>query len=99
MVTKYDLFIELYENGGPRKIIDLVKDLQQKKSEYDKIRKILETLIEMKLIARNEYGYERIMNQNNRHLYEMLKYCIKNDVNYNELFDATAAKYLSRAFL
>ena len=91
--------MELYENGGPRKIIDIVKGLQQKKSEYDKIRKILETLIGMKLIARNEYGYERIMNQHNQHLFEMLKYCIKNDVNYNELFDETVAKYLSRVFL
>ena len=99
MVTKYDIFMEVYEKGGPRKIVDIVQRLQQKKSEYDKIRKILDTLVEMKLIVKNDYGYERIMNQQNQHLFEMLKYCIKNDVNYNELFDETVAKYLSKAFL
>ncbi len=99
MVTKYDVFMELYEKGGPRKIVDIVQGLKQKKSEYDKIRKILETLVGIKLIVKNEYGYERSMNQKNQHLFEMLKYCIKNDVNYNELFDETVAKYLSKAFL
>ena len=98
MVTKYDVFMEVYEKGGPRKIVDIVRGLQQKKSEYDKIRKILETLLKMKLIVKNDYGYEIIMNQQNQHLFEMLKYCITNDVNYNELFDETVAKYLSKAF-
>lgn len=99
MVTKYDAFMEVYEKGGPRKIVDVVHGLKQKKSEYDKIRKILETLVEMKLIVKNEYGYEKTMNQKNQHLFERLRYCIKNDVNYNELFDETVAKYLSKAFL
>ena len=99
MVTKYDVFFELYEKGGPRKIVDIVQGLKQKKSEYDKIRKILETLIKAKLIVKNEYGYEKSMNQKNQHLFEMLKYCIENDVNYNELFDKTLANYLSKAFL
>ena len=99
MVTKYDVFMEVYEKGGPRKIVDIVHGLKQKKSEYDKIRKSLETLAEMKIIVKNDYGYERIMNHYNQHLFEMLKYCITNDVNYNELFDETVAKYLSKAFL
>ena len=99
MVTKYDVFMEVYERGGPLKIIDVVRELKQKRFEYDKIRKILETLAEMKLIVKNEYGYEKVMNSENQHLFEMLKYCITNDVNYNELFEETVAKYLSKAFL
>lgn len=99
MVTKYDLFIELYAQGGSRKITDIVKSLKQKKSEYDKIRKILETLVGMKLINKNKYGYEKVMNQKNQHLFEMLKYCLKNGVNYNELLNKTVTKYLSKAFL
>jgi len=99
MVTKYDVFMELYEKGGPRKIVEIVQGLKQRKSEYDKIRKILEILIGMKLIVKNEYGYERSMNQKNQHLFEMLEYCIKNDVNYNRLFDETVARYLNKAFL
>ncbi|MFH2106500.1 MAG: Fic family protein [Candidatus Micrarchaeota archaeon] len=99
MVTKYDVFMELYEKGGPRKIVDVVHGLKQKKAAYDKIRKILESLEESGLAAKNEYGYERRMNEKNQHLFEMLKYCIKNDVNYNELFDETVSKYLAKAFL
>jgi len=52
MVTKYDVFMNLYDRGGSRKIIDVLKDLQQKKLDYDKIRKILETLVEMKLFIK-----------------------------------------------
>ena len=99
MVTKYDAFMEVYGKGGPHKIVGVVQGLKQKKSEYDKIRKVLETLVEMKLVVKNDSGYERVMNHQNQHLFEMLKYCIKNDVNYNELFDETVAKYLGKAFL
>ena len=99
MVTKYDVFMELYAQGGSRKIIDIVKSLNQQKSEYDKIRKILETLAEIKLIHRGKYGYEIIMNGKNHHLFEMLKYCLQNGVNYNDLFNESVAQYLSKAFL
>jgi len=99
MVTKYDVFMNLYDRGGSRKIIDVLKDLQQKKLDYDKIRKILETLVEMKLIHKNKSGYERIMNSKNQHLFEMMKYCIQNGVNYNDLFNETLAQYLHKAFL
>jgi len=99
MVTKYDVFMNLYDRGGSRKIIDVLKDLQQKKLDYDKIRKILETLVGMKLIHKNKSGYERIMNSKNQHLFEMMKYCIQNGVNYNDLFNETLAQYLHKAFL
>jgi len=63
------------------------------------VRKILETLVEKKLIVKNEYGYEKKMTHENQLLFDMLKYCIEDDVNYNELFDETVAKYLTKAFL
>jgi len=99
MVTKFDVFIELYGKGGPRRIVDLVKSLNQKKSEYDRIRKILELLLGMKLIGKSKYGYEPIMNSKNKQLFEMLKYCIRNGVNYNELFDESVAEFIAKAFL
>ncbi|MFH0701165.1 MAG: Fic family protein [Candidatus Woesearchaeota archaeon] len=99
MVTKYDVFMDLYARGGSRKIIDIVQSLKQKKSEYDKIRKILETLVETKLINKNKYGYEKVMNPKNQHLFEMMRYCLQNGINYNDLFNKTVAKYLSKAFL
>lgn len=99
MVTKLDVFVELYNKGGPRRIVDIVKSLNQKKSEYDRIRKILESLIKLKLISKSKYGYERTMNTKNQNLYDMLRYCIKNGVNYNEIFDKSVAKYLSKGLL
>ncbi len=39
------------------------------------------------------------MNTKHQHLFDMLRYCIKNGVNYNELFDRSLAKYLCKAFL
>ncbi len=99
MATKYDVFMDLYSRGGPRKIIDIVNSLKQKKPEYDRIRKILEKLIEMKLIQKNKYGYEKITNEKNQHLFQMLRYCLQNGVGYNDLFNETMAKYLSKAFL
>ena len=99
MVTKYDVFVELYKNGNPKGSIDIVKAFKKKTTEYQRIRKILDTLVEMKLIEKNKYGYQATMNAKHQHLYDMLKYCIKNGVNYNELFDESVAKYLSKAFL
>ena len=99
MVTKYDVFVELYKSGNPKGSIDIVKAFKKKKTEYQRIRKILDTLVEMKLIEKNKYGYQATMNAKHQHLYDMLKYCIKNGVNYNELFDESVAKYLSKAFL
>ncbi len=99
VVTKFDVFLDMYEKGSPQKIVDIVRNLNQKKSEYDKIRKILDSLADMKLIVKNEYGYQAIMNQKNKHLFEMLKYCVKNGVNYNDLFDETVAKYISKALI
>lgn len=99
MTTKYDVFMNLYDKGGSRKIIDVLKDLQQKKFDYDKIRKILETLAEMKLIHKTKFGYERMMNPQNQHLFEMLRYCLQNGVNYNDLFNEMVAQYLHKAFL
>jgi prophage maintenance system killer protein len=99
MATKYDVFMELYAQSGPQKIIVLVKSLKQKKSGYDQIRKILETLVEMKLVNKNKYGYEKVMNPKNQHLFEMMKYCLQNGVNYNDLFNKKVAQYLSKAFL
>ena len=99
MVTKYDVFFELYKSGNSKGTIDIVKVFKQKKTEYQRIRKILDTLVGMKLIEKNKYGYQATMNAKHQHLFDMLKYCIKNGVNYNELFNESVAKYLSKAFL
>ncbi|MCK5282161.1 MAG: Fic family protein [Nanoarchaeota archaeon] len=99
MVTKYDVFVELYKSGNPKGTIDIVKIFRQKKTEYQRIRKILDTLVGLKLIEKNKYGYQAAMNAKHQHLFDMLKFCMKNGVNYNELFDESVAKYLSKAFL
>lgn len=99
MPTKYDLFLDLYNRGGSRKITDILQSLKQKKSESDRIRKILKILVVMKLAYKTKSGYEIIMNAKNQHLFEMLRYCLRNGVNYNDLFNKSLAKYLSKAFL
>ena len=98
MVTKLDVFAELYSRAGPQKITDIVKSLKQPQSEYDRIRKIFEVLSTMKLIAKSRHGYAPVMNSKNQHLFDMLSYCIRNGVNYNDLLDKTVAAYLCRAF-
>jgi len=99
MVTKYDVFADLYDKGIPCKINEIVKNLGQRKSEYESVRKLLKTLIKMKLVSKSHYGYQATVNSTNQHLFDMLKYCMNNDVNYNELFSKTVAKYLSKGLL
>ena len=98
MVTKLDVFVELYSRAGQQKITDIVKSLKQPQSEYDRIRKILEVLSTMKIIAKSRHRYAPVMNAKNQHLFDMLSYCIRNGVNYNDLLDETVAAYLSSAF-
>jgi fido (protein-threonine AMPylation protein) len=99
MATKWDVFSWLYEQSGPRKIIGIVKGLNQKRSEYDKIRKILDVLVQSKLVTKTKHGFERVMNDKNQHFFTLLKYCMKNGVNYNEVCNETVAGYVSKAFL
>jgi len=99
MVTKYDVFADLYDKGIPCKINEIVKNLGQRKSEYESVRKLLKTLIKMKLVSKSHYGYQAIVNSTNQHLFDMLNYCMNNDINYNELFSKTVAKYLSKGLL
>ncbi len=98
MVTKFDVFLFFYEKKSSYRIINIVKGLNQKRSEYDNIRKILSVLLKKKIIIKNKFGYEIILNKKNQDLFGMLKYCVKNDINYNELFDKNVAKYISDAF-
>ncbi len=97
MVTRFDVFTELYEST--KKIIDIVHALKLKNSDYDKVRKIVVNLTESKLISKTKHGYTAIMNPRNHRLYEMLRYCMKNSINYNDLFNESVARYLKKAFL
>jgi len=99
MVTKYDVFVELYDRAKPCGIIEIVKNLKQRKSDYEKIRKILKILEKMKLAQKTAEGYQAIMNPENYRLFEALKYCMNNNVNYNELFNKSVAGCLAQAFL
>lgn len=99
MVTKYDIFAEVYSRAGSQKIIDIVKNLKQQRSAYDVVRKHLDILLHMKLIQKTSSGYARIMNTKNQHLFDMIHYCLRNGLNYNEFFHEAVARYLHKAFL
>ena len=97
MVTKYDVFELMYSKGTIMKPQEIARAF--KKKEYHSIYMILVDLEKKGLLSKSEYGFQVKRNQKNDLLYQMIKHCMSNSINYNELLDENLAEYISKAFL
>jgi len=99
MVTKYDIFELMYKKGGPLKPKEIANEFKRSNVEYYGIYNALMKLKNQNLIEKNEYGFQVIRNGKNDLLFQMIKFCLKNDINYNNLIDKNLATFISNAFL
>jgi fido (protein-threonine AMPylation protein)/Fe2+ or Zn2+ uptake regulation protein len=99
MVKKYDLFEILYSKGTPLSIKTILTILKKTSTEYHQIYASLERLTKEGLIAKNKYGFQAIMSKKNDLLYQMIHFCISNDINYHRLLDKNITKFISKALL
>jgi len=99
MVTKYDIFEFMYKKGSPLKPQEVANEFKHSNTPYNGIYNILVDLQNKRLIVKNMYGFQVVRNEKNDLLFHMIKFCLKNDINYNQLIDHNLAAFISKAFL
>jgi fido (protein-threonine AMPylation protein) len=97
MVTKYDVFEVVYKNRTQLKPIEIVRKLNKNEREYHIIHKYLRELVKYKLLNKGKYGFQAEISEKSEELYKLILYCIKNNINYNDLLDWKFAKFMSIA--
>lgn len=97
MVTKFDIFEYMYKAGSPLKPRDIANEFNH--VDYNFIYNILLSMNRLKLIIKNEYGFQVVRNRKNEILHNLILFCIKNDINYNQIINKKLATFISRAFL
>ena len=96
MVTKYDVFEYVYRKGGPVKPQEVSRAFRH--IAYHSAYAMLQQLKTQGLLVKNAYGFQANMNQKNDRLFRLIGFCLKNDLNYNELLDKNLAAFISGAF-
>ncbi|MCK5025792.1 MAG: Fic family protein [Nanoarchaeota archaeon] len=99
MVTKYDVFEFMYKKGSPLKPQEVANIFRKINIDYHGVYNILLDLKKLGIIMKNEYGFQVVRNEINDLLFQMIKFCLKNDINYNELLDKNLAAFVSKAFI
>ena len=99
MVTKYDIFEFMYKKGSPLKPREVANEFKKSNKDYNGIYNMLVELKNQELIVKNEYGFQVVRDEKNDLLFQMIKFCLKNDINYNHLIDRNLAVFISKAFL
>ncbi|MBL7160758.1 MAG: Fic family protein [Candidatus Aenigmarchaeota archaeon] len=97
MVTRYDVFEIAYRHNAELKPIDVLRQLRKGKSAYHSIHKHLNTLVHEGLLLKSAHGFEVKHSEKSELLYNLIKYCLQNSINYNLLLDTRLAGFVSFA--
>lgn len=99
MVTKYDIFEYMYQEGSLLKPREIADAFRKSKISYHGIYNILLDLKSLNLIIKNEYGFQSLRSEKNERLYQLIRFCLQNDINYNELLDKNLVSFIRKASL
>jgi fido (protein-threonine AMPylation protein) len=97
MATKYDVFEIVYKNRGLIKPIDVVKKLNKDERDYHVIHKYLRELVKDKLLVKKDSGFQAEVSKKSESLYNIILYCIKNGINYNNILDQNLVRFISNS--
>ena len=93
MVTKYDVF-EIVYNNGPLRPIEIATKLG-KPENYKNIYRILTKLEKDRLIYKKQEDFSVKKEGKPKALYEIINHCLSNNINYNLLLDKKLIKFVS----
>lgn len=99
MVTKYDVFEYVYDRGVPVKPLEVSQAFKKSSVDYQAIYKMLLNLAENGFVEKDRHGFTAIRSKRNGLAYDIIKYCISNQINYNDILDEKLAAFISKAFL
>jgi len=92
MVTKYDVF-EIVYNNGPLRPIEIATKLG-KPENYKNIYRILTKLEKDRLIYKKQEDFSVKKEGKPKALYEIINHCLSNNINYNLLLDKKLIKFV-----
>ena len=95
MVTKYDVFEVVYENRAPIRPTEVVKKLSKDEREYHVIHRNLRELVKEEELIKKKSGFQAETKDKANILYGIIKYCLKNGINYNLILDRNFARFIS----
>ena len=99
MVTQYDVFEVVYKNKIPVKPIEVVRKLNKSEKEYNNIHRFLIELEKNNFLTKTKYGFQAKINSKIDLLYNLIYYCLSNNINYNLLLDKNLAKFISQSLI
>ncbi|MBL7056334.1 Fic family protein [Candidatus Woesearchaeota archaeon] len=99
MVTKYDVFEYVYGKGTPVKPLEIVRNFKKSHADYQVIYKMLLSLSEKGFVEKSKYGFQALRSKKNDLTFNIIRFCVSNQINYNELLDEKLALFISKAFL
>lgn len=99
MATQYDVFEYLYKKGTPLTPLDVAKAFKKSHASYQTIYNLLVKLSEQGFAMKDKHGFTVLRSGKNDLVYNLIKECMSNQINYNDLFDEKLAKFISKAFL
>lgn len=99
MVTKYDVFEYMYNRGSALKPGEIANAFWKGRSEYHSIYNLLLELKKGSIVSKNGHWFQAIRSGKNDRLYHLIKFCISNKINYNDLLDAKITTFIASALL
>ena len=93
MVTKYDVFELVYKNRLLRPK-EIVEKLGKTEKDYKNIYRILTELENEKLLFKKEEYFGAKKEGKSKALYEIILYCLSNNINYNLLLDKNLMNFV-----
>jgi fido (protein-threonine AMPylation protein) len=92
MATKYDCFELLYKKKSALSPRDIAQNFS--KENYITIYKQLIKLVEEDLIEKKDSCFEIKLTKKTELLYQIIEFCLKNEINYNDLIDFSLVKFI-----
>ena len=99
MVTQYDVFEYLYKKGTPHTPFDAANIFENSHASYQTIYNILIKLTTQGFLSKDTHGFTALRSRRNDLTYSIIKHCMSNEINYNEILDEKLAAFISKAFL
>jgi Fic family protein len=95
MVSEYDVFYVVAKNGAVA-AKDIVRELGKEKKEYQNIfNNIL--ILERKGLVKREGDVKIVNSKESQGLFNIISFCLRNNMNYNILLKGKMVKFLERA--
>ena len=97
MPTQYDLFELMYRKGKVMKPKHVLLELANPAHEYHLIYNTILALEKEKHVLKKNGGYLAMHSKRNDRLYNLIRFCISNGINYNYLLDEKLARFIQKA--